>query len=56
MENDWKDRGMKLSMKQKELNETKKQMEDMRIDYEDQIGKLNNLLSFQVGYFVNLKC
>jgi hypothetical protein len=45
-----KQRGLQLTLKQKELNDTKEQMEQMRTSYEEQINHLNGLLSFQVSY------
>lgn len=48
LERDWRDRGLQLSKKQKELNDTRQQIEGMRSSYEDQISRLNNLLTFKV--------
>jgi len=47
LEGEFKERGTKLATKQQELILTKKSMDEMRADYDEQIKKLNNLLSFQ---------
>jgi hypothetical protein len=49
MEQGWKDRGKLLANKQVEINAANKRMEEMRVQYENQIKQLNTLVSFRVS-------